>query len=109
MTKSQVNLAVVVRHAQADAIGHDGRWGHPDFYRTTPARFIGKASPKTVTLVSFNLPETIKMTDTKTDRRTFIKTSAGAAAAVALAGNLPQSPAAEKSVVKGSDHVCIPY
>ena len=45
------------------------------------------------------------MSQTKTDRRTFIKTSAGAAAAVALAGNLPQSPAAEKSVVKEGIHV----
>ena len=42
------------------------------------------------------------MSEMKTDRRSFIKSSAGAAAAVALVGNLPQSQAAEKKTV--SDH-----
>ncbi len=45
------------------------------------------------------------MSETKTDRRSFVKTAAGAAAAAALAGNLPQSQVAEKSVMKDGVHV----
>jgi len=42
------------------------------------------------------------MSDAKTDRRSFIKTSAGAAAAVALAGTVAEANAEEKKAV--SDH-----
>ncbi|MHC4179490.1 MAG: twin-arginine translocation signal domain-containing protein, partial [Planctomycetota bacterium] len=42
------------------------------------------------------------MKETKTDRRTFIQASAGAAAAVALTGTMPATQAREKRIV--SDH-----
>ena len=47
--------------------------------------------------------EAINMT-TKTDRRTFIKSAIGAAAAVALTGTIPKATAQGKETASVSDH-----
>ena len=63
-----------------------------------PARFFVNCCP--------SLLETNSMSDSKTDRRSFIKASAGAAAAVVLAGNVNESHAEDGAAVKTRKASC---